>query len=139
MKCCACSSGFVEPEQNGYDGTCQNKRCKLRQKLKHTTTEWYIKFFVQLYDKNQQKVYLSCYNEVVDKVCHVLHIKHQDLTTSELTDGILKYGDHYFITYDVIQKKIIDFSLTFFVNILGINSGYIMHVHHYHPYLVSKY
>ena len=109
MKCCACPSGFVEPEQNGYDGTSQNKRCKLRQKLKHTTTEWYIKFFVQLYDKNQQKVYLSCYNEVVDKVCHVLHIKHQDLTTSELTDEILKYDDHYLITYDVIQKKIIDF------------------------------
>ena len=50
----------------------------------------------------------SRYDVLKDKI-DLPHIKHQDLTTSELTDEILKYDDHYFITYDVIQKKIINF------------------------------
>ena len=103
LKCCACPTGIVIPDNDKKNVKRQNNRYKIKQKLKNTTQNWYIKFYIQLFDNNLQKVYLSCYNEMVNKICDILDIRNKDMTPDELKDAILKHEEHFLIVYDTIK------------------------------------
>jgi hypothetical protein len=108
--CCSLCNRKIDSDDNSKIAICSNPKCNLTQKVSHCPKQWVVKLYVQNNDNPNHKFHVAAFHSIVQQLAAQCFTDDPlDLMSpQQLTNHLLADIDQLKITYDTVQKKIVE-------------------------------